>query len=206
MCASNTKYIRNGDWAENVIEQGKTGRSYEFEDYLKGKIPFVHTSSIVFRNVIFDAGLPQIYKEAVGEYYECALRGEYIRFLLHLEKGKIYVTTDIDSSYRIHEKGIWQGASRNRQILEGTIQEFYIYKMWKEKYPTVFEARFMSAYRNMMRELEKGYMFNENETELFCKFLQAISIENIEWEEIENISKARSIGSRILKWKNALRG
>lgn len=203
----NTVMMREEKYAEHLIDNSRTNQAYDFKDYLQSKVPFVHTSSIVLRNVVFSDGVPEVFVRAENTFENCALRGEDFRFLLHLEKGKIFVSSETVSCYRIHKDGLWQGASGLKRKIETAIAYNFQDKYWGNISSDFFHQRFINAYRKLMkfliemRNIEQTYNVTKDESELLIAFLKDISEREIDWGEDtghknENIIKR---GKRFIK-------
>lgn len=184
LCGGNTQYLRNDRLAEVIVNQQKVGKTYTFSSMLNGTTPFVHTSALLVRNIIFNQGLPDCFKQAENTFENCALRGEDFRRILHLEKGPMYVMSDTLSVYRIHEKGMWQGASSAKRAIEGTISMNFYKKYFGDKYGDFFAQEFKQMYREMMktlvvdRNLIGNYELNVDETFLLISLLNDIKNDN----------------------------
>ncbi len=153
LCGGNTQFLRNGKLAEMMIKESQLDKSYSFHDYLEKKMPFVHTSAILVRNVLFGKGLPDVYHHVIGTFEECAVRGEDFRRLLHLQKGNIFVMNTVNSVYRIHDKGMWQGKSPISRNIEAAISYNFYYKFFDNcEYPQ-FHIWAEKSYKNMMIDL-----------------------------------------------------
>lgn len=153
MCGGNTLQIFDSQEAKPVVSNDRVSMTYSFDDYVQGKVPFVHTSSLLLRNVVYHDGIPDVYRQAEDTFENCALRGEDFRFLQHLEKGKMWVYPDIFSHYRIHEKGIWQGASEAKKLLETVIAYNFQDKYWADLETDFFHNRLLKAYENLMKHI-----------------------------------------------------
>lgn len=128
MCGANTLMINEDNDQRILIDKNITNSEFGFDEYINGRGYFVHTSSILLRNLIYKKGIDQKYFDAVGKFYECAFRGEDVRFLDHLKMGKIKVFVDeVFSVYRIHSSGIWQGSSELKRNIESIIS-YYIFQ------------------------------------------------------------------------------
>lgn len=184
LCGGNTQYLRNNVLAEYVVPVEKCNKTYTFESMLKDTIPFVHTSALLIRNTIFKNGLPECYRRVVNTFENCALRGEDFRRILHLEKGAMYIFSDVVSVYRIHEKGMWQGSSQTKRAIESAIGFNFYKKYFGNKYGDYFEKRAKASYQGMMRTLVidrnllGDFMLNEKEAYLLTSLLDDISNEN----------------------------
>lgn len=181
ICAGNTFYLYESGQKKLVVNKKYLSNSYSFNDYIEGKVPFVHTSSMLLRNVIFCHGIPECYKQAVGTFEECALRGEDFRRILHLQLGKLYIMSDVYSIYRIHKKGLWQGASRTKRAIEGAISANFYCKYFGDKYGNIFKKNLDSSYRWMLitimlyRSIFKEYNLTKNETYLLTSLFNDLS-------------------------------
>jgi hypothetical protein len=152
MCAGNTKYVINGIESQELIRKNNLNKTYFFKDYLKGKMPFFHTSSILVRNTIFCNNLPKEFINTIGTFEECAVRGEDFRRLIHLINGPLYAMDEMFSAYRIHDKGMWQGSTTIKRIIESSISTYFYYKYFT-KYKKYFKKRALKSYRNLMINL-----------------------------------------------------
>lgn len=119
MCAGKVYQLKDGHLhgSDSLLERD----TFSFEDLVSNRCPFIHTSSILYRNIVFNSGVPDIFKKAVGSFAECAYRGEDARFALHLRAGKLKLFPDAFSVYRIHSAGLWQGSTTLRRSLESAI-------------------------------------------------------------------------------------
>lgn len=161
LCAGNTQYMRNGALADFVLKESELNTSYTFEDYLNEKMPYFHTSSILFRNTIFINGLPECYMNSVGTFEDCALRGDDFRRVLHLEVGPLYAMDELVSVYRIHSKGIWQGSTEIRRAIETAIGYNFYYKYFGTKYGDSFENVRKWSYRQLLNQLVIGGLLDD---------------------------------------------
>ena len=196
MCGGNTQFLRNGVLAEYMIEKKYMNNEYSFEDDILRRVPLVHTSSLLVRNTIFKNGLPQCFKDAVGTFEECALRGENFRRLMHLDKAPLYLMDCNFSVYRIHEKGIWQGTTTVRRMIESAISENYLSKYFKSSYGDMLEREAKKSYENLMIWLlSNKYLLHPNTLSSKDSYLLAGLIEDVS----KNDSGAKLRGNSLLK-------
>lgn len=187
ICGGNTLYLYENKNKINkkVIPSKFLDKEYSIEDYYMHKVPFVHTSSILFRNNLFSKKIPEAYYSAQGTYEECALRGEDFRFLLHLSNGKMKIMSENYSVYRIHEKGIWQGKSIIQKNLETAIYYNFCSKYWIE-HKSFFEELFQNSYCELMKnmvkvkKIDKRYELKDKEHFQFIALLEEIHKKNKE--------------------------
>lgn len=188
MCGGNTLLVRKGQPDEKLLGEDRTGKAYAFEDYLAGRTPFIHTSSILVRNCIYAEGVPDIYYQVEDTFENCAVRGEDFRFATHLQHGKMMLFPEVLSCYRIHEKGIWQGATEIKRRIQNAISRNFFDKYWSELDNTYFHDQCIATYRNLMRKLMEGKIYNEyylteEETYLLTEYLKDIARRKMTWTE-----------------------
>ena len=202
LCGGNTQYLRNDRLSEMVVDQSKLGQTYSFTSMLDNSIPFVHTSALLERNVVFNRGLPDCYKQAENTFENCALRGEDFRRILHLERGPMYVMKDVVSVYRIHEKGMWQGSSSAKRAIEGAISANFYKKYFGDRYGSYFAENARKQYRNMMttlvldRDFLGNYELNANETYLLVSLLSDMKKDTC--NKIERSAITRKILKKVI--------
>lgn len=156
ICGGNTRYLIEERLDNYVIPKGalgKNGRTYTIIDDIKGKMPYVHTSSILLRNVLFRNGLPSCYKDVLGTFEECAMRGEDSRRLLHLSKGDIFVFNEVYSIYRVHQNGIWQSKPMHNRRIEAAIQYNYYFKVFEGIIKKECAKRFKHIFRKLLIDM-----------------------------------------------------
>lgn len=204
MCAGNTRYLIDGKHGKFLLKTKELNKTYSFADYTAGKMPFFHTSSILVRNTLFNNGLPKCYKEAVGTFEECALRGEDFRRILHLEKAPLYAMSDLLSCYRIHEKGIWQGNSSIRRSIESAIGFQFYAKYFGERHGQFFALKAKKSYQNMMvvmilnHKVMTEYTLKESDSQLLAGFLNDLSKNNVNIYNGNRSSKMKMVLFRII--------
>lgn len=187
MCGSDTikKY---SDGNEKRIINALKECSYDFKDYLQGYVPYVHPSALVLRNSIYKNGVPQIYHDVENAFENCAVRGDEFRFITHLEKGKLMVFNEVMSCYRIHEKGIWQGASETKRQIETAISKNFFDKYYKDLQEDTFRRMCVASYKDLMRHLidQRIYSYfslTEEETYLLTEYLRDIAKRDVSWSK-----------------------
>lgn len=216
--AANTQYIINDKPADLLINPKFLGKSFCFEDFVADRCPYYHPSATLFRNTIYQKGLPLCYKEAVNTFENCALRGDDFRRIQHLQEGKVYIMPEVLSYYRIHETGIWQGTSETKRRIEGAIEYNFLRKYYKDtKYFDEINKEFALYYSAMMKQLIENenfvnvYSLPEKESALLIGLLTDIANKRIpfkgETQMKVNIQKRKlSIKKRIIRKFNTIFG
>ena len=176
MCGGNTQYMREGALCERMISPGELNKSYSFDDYVRGDMPFIHTSSLVVRNTIISKGLPHHYFDAVGSFEECALRGEDFRRVIHLQRGPVFLMDGLFSVYRIHGKGLWQSSSPFKKQMEGAISYNFYGKFFGEENDRFFKKQAIKSYRSLLFSLlleqHSGQSLSEREYDQLAKYVE----------------------------------
>ncbi len=114
-----------------------------FNDFLKNISILGHTSGSIYRNVVFQNGLPEKMRNVLDKSCERSYRGDGFRNIIHLEKGKIHFVSDLESVYRITDEGIWTSLTAFEQMLLNVWLFINSYKYFDKKYPELL----LIAYR-----------------------------------------------------------
>lgn len=202
MYAGNTIYLRENGLKEEIIKKKYLNKAYSIQDYLHSRCPFIHTSSILTRNIVYKDGIPKAYKDNVNTIYNCAFRGEDIRFIEHLKKGDIYLTDDLFSVYRIHNMGMWQGASKLKQVLESTIaslKRIDYFPEEKDFYQNMFYQSYSKIYSTLVNEkqIDIKYTLSDQEHKLLIGLMNELKSKNIDWNEVKP-KKIKKIKYKIM--------
>ena len=198
MYGANSVYMRNDKFTKNIVKPKFLNKTFSFEDYLNQRCPFVHTSAIVLRNIVYNNGIPQEYIENEKTVFNCVFRGEDIRFIEHLRKGKLYVSSKTHSVYRIHSGGIWQGASNFKRTVETCLSNI--------KYPDIFPEtrdlnfkRLKMSYNELINILKEGYNLNNTENYLLTGFLEELNKRPaFRWKQEENIKNIKRLKYKVM--------
>lgn len=184
-CGGQTTYLVNEEPHGNVIADMWLGKRYTFADAFQRPI-LIHTSSLLYRNVVFSPYIPNVYYDVIETFENCALRGEDFRRLVHLEAGPCMIFPDVFSAYRIHAKGVWSGKSEVGKAIESGIGAHFFVKYFTPRHPDLAEdiARYAaSCYQNMWKVLiEKNhvypsYQLDAHEGKLLSAFLDDLNKE-----------------------------
>lgn len=88
--SSNCMMLYEDKTEKPFIESSIKESIFDFNDLLQDKVIITQTAGSVFRNVIYNKGIPQIIQEAVGTSSESSFRVDTERYIFHLEKGKAF--------------------------------------------------------------------------------------------------------------------
>ncbi len=204
MCGGNTFVIRGEKKQKLLPAYIKT--TYGFDDYIRSNCPFVHTSSLLYRNEVFASGVPDIFRYSVGTIMECAYRGEDARFALHMQKGKLKIFHDVFSVYRIHEKGIWQGASELKKNIESTITSYAFGTEILPEFQDVYFRRFIHQLKTLQIKLKQCIEGSrpfptEQEIDMYSELLKLAAREKINTKPggSHSISIKRRMAEKLYK-------
>ncbi len=104
----------------------------------KEKVYFGHTSSSVYRNIIFKNSVPSRIIQAIGSNCEPAFRGDVYRNIAHLHKGKAIFFNKDESVYRILDDGIWSRLSTLSQLLFNANLNYCFVFYFNQQYSNYF--------------------------------------------------------------------
>ena len=145
--------------AHPYVKTNKMSVDSSMEDFINGTIIFSQTTGMVFRNVIYINGIPQIVQNAIGTISERSFEGDVDRYFMHLKYGKAHFVNEISGIYRILSDGIWQrlnifekAAIQAQAFLDydtyfdKKYHTFFMNKVWEEiKKCTLFLSETTSA-------------------------------------------------------------
>jgi glycosyltransferase involved in cell wall biosynthesis len=203
ICAGNTFYLKNGKRSDKIIPKKYLDKGYSYSDLCSFNMPFVHTSALLTRNVIYSKGVPNEYYDVIGTYEECAVRGEYIRLLQHIQQGKLWVANKDYSVYRVHKDGAWQGKSNLSNMLESAISFQYYRKHIDDKGTGFFERCLVDTYRELMESLEKDYKLKEKyeltdkDNKRYIALLCELQEHPIDWRKYPYTRKRKSVANAL---------
>ena len=202
MYAGNCRYMVNDQIGDFVTPTEMCNKTYTYDDYANGACPFIHTSGIVLRNVVYCFGIPSEYIKYANTIYDCVFRGEDIRFADHIRKGPVFVTDKQYSIYRIHNKGLWQGSSQIKRTIESCLQSLLYQRLFPEM-KSLCQKRFLDNYHNLMSIVFNQYNVSDLDHTLFINFFNEIHSINYDcWTMVSSdIKKSDS----MLKMKKSKR-
>lgn len=181
-----------------------------FTDFLQKGCILGHTSATFYRNLAFGKNMNPKVLNLPENMSEDSFRGESFRLLSHLNKGKIHYEPKVASTYRVHNKGIWQGLDS----LSQSFLNMNFYKdMWlyfDKKYPSLL-AKSYNLYKEIfsndgfIKALLTALSNESLRKDLLIKFqtlknLHYIFMENASLLDSKNLdSKPKKLKYRILK-------
>ncbi|MBR5964558.1 MAG: glycosyltransferase family 2 protein [Treponema sp.] len=151
-----TLYLGNTEMNGEPYVQASHSYDFDFYDCLADRASFGHTSSTIFRNVIFYHGIPYKMKNLSSATQERTFRGDSFRNFIHLFEGNGHFEPFVDSVYRVTEEGIWTSLSRaEQQMLNINLyKDMYLY--FGKDYPELLNK----SYR-MLSELKTQLPAND---------------------------------------------
>ncbi|MCX2716500.1 glycosyltransferase family A protein [Helicobacter sp. MIT 21-1697] len=167
---------------------------YTFDEFLNGKYLFGHTSSVIYRNVIFQNALPEQLKN-VSKESEISYRGDSFRNFIHLQKGKSYYSGELDSVYRIVSSGIWTSLNLQERALIGATFYKDMYLYWDKAYlqMLLFSRRAYREYSPLELIIGGGGSSPLEQRVVQCKCLEQLYQEHK--EQLQSLAFAK------VKWK-----
>ena len=176
----NVNYLYEDNTEKPFISLNTKSGTFDINDYLNNQLPIVQTTGQFYRNVIFQNGIPQIMKDAIGTYSERSFEGDYDRFIMHLKYGKAYFNNQICGVYRILSTGIWSRLSNSKKLLLH-IQTYYDYnRYFDQKYISYFVTHMYKELLSLIENIKNLNVmdFNEDEFSQFMILYRYISENN----------------------------
>lgn len=155
------------------LDTDKKTFNFSMEDFLHESILITQTTGMVFRNVIYSKGIPDIVTNSIGTISERSFEGDYDRFIMHLRYGKAHFVNEISGVYRILSFGIWQSLNPFEKaaiqaqsfidydrFFEEQYHNFFINKAWRE-------IKICLKYLRLIRKKEKTIFRKEAQDKFF---------------------------------------
>ena len=105
-----------------------------------------HTSSSVYRNVIYSQGIPKYINDIMYTASRESFRADSARFIMHLEKGSAFISNDVVSTYRIHSDGIWSGSTEFHRMILGLRGLIDLKNYFDGRADNIFEPLILKQY------------------------------------------------------------
>lgn len=181
-----TLYCGNTEMNGRQYVQASHPYDFDFYDCLANRASFGHTSSTIFRNVIFKSGIPYKMKNLSSSTQERTFRGDSFRNFIHLYEGNGHFEPYIDSVYRITEEGIWTSLSRPEQLLlnANLFKDMYLY--FNKDYP-----EFLSKSYQMLDDIRTQIAKDTPNSTMLLQELEAIKTlcNGVEFQDYLNRDK-----------------
>ena len=159
--SSNCMMLYDDKSEKSFIENNVKEVVFNFDDLLKNRVIITQTAGSIFRNVVYDQGVPQIIKEAIGTPSESSFRADTERYIFHLEKGKAFFKNESVAVYRIHKDGIWTKENQfHRNLLAA--QAYYDYfRYFDYTHAEYFIRQSLFYAKECFEELKKAITVHE---------------------------------------------
>ena len=158
--SSNCMMLYDDKSEKSFIENNVKEVVFNFDDLLKNRVIITQTAGSIFRNVVYDQGVPQIIKEAIGAPSESSFRADTERYIFHLEKGKAFFKNESVAVYRIHKDGIWTKENQfHRNLLAA--QAYYDYFRYFNYTHEYFIYHSLFYAKECFEELKKAITVHE---------------------------------------------
>lgn len=158
--SSNCMMLYDDKSEKPFIENNVKEVVFNFDDLLKNRVIITQTAGSVFRNVVYNEGVPQIIKEAIGTPSESSFRADTERYIFHLKKGKAFFKNETVAVYRIHKDGIWTKENQfHRNLLAA--QAYYDYFRYFNYTHEYFIYHSLFYAKECFEELKKAITVHE---------------------------------------------
>ncbi|UTC68205.1 MULTISPECIES: glycosyltransferase family 2 protein [unclassified Treponema] len=169
--SSNCQMLYEDNTSTPFIKNKLPEAFFTFDDLLQNKVIITQTAGSIFRNVVYNNGIPEIIQKAVGTQSESSFRADTERYIFHLHKGKAYFKNEIVAVYRIHNAGIWTSAGQFKRNLLSAQAYYDYFRYFDYTYPEYFIKTSMHAVKECFEELKATIDTNT--------FTKTINIEDI---------------------------
>ncbi|EMB21831.1 glycosyltransferase [Treponema denticola] len=154
--SSNCMMVYENKTEKPFIENNVKEAIFDFNDLLQDKPIITQTAGSIFRNAVYNNGIPQIIKESIGTPSETSFRDDTCRYIIHLYKGKAFFRNEVVAVYRIHKDGIWTKANQFQRNLF-SVQAYYdFFRYFNYTHADYFIHRSLFYVKECFTELEKA--------------------------------------------------
>lgn len=134
---------------------------FTFDDLLKNNVIITQTAGTIFRNTVYNNGIPEIIKNAIGTPSESSFRADTERYIFHLHTGKAYFQNEFAAIYRIHQEGIWTKTNQFHRNLLSAQAYFDYFLYFNCEYAEYFIKRSLFYVNECFEEIKKAVAKNE---------------------------------------------
>lgn len=206
--SSNCMMLYENKTEKPFIESNVKEAVFNFNDLLKNNAIITQTAGTVFRNAVYNKGIPKIIKEAINTPSEPSFRDDTSRYIMHLCKGNAFFKNEITAVYRIHHNGIWAKASTFQKLLRSCVQFYDLGCYFNHKFDSYFIITSVYYAKQCLKELEKLIDSKQIQStitieELILLFTTVKKTEDCNYVECQSIPKASQ--KQILPLKKILK-
>ena len=134
---------------------------FSFSDLLQDKVIITQTAGSIFRNIVYNNGIPEIIKNAIGTYSESSFRADTERYIFHLHRGKAFFKNEIVAVYRIHKDGIWTKENQFHRNLLASQAYYDYFRYFDYTHAEYFIHHSLFYAKECFEELKKAIDKNE---------------------------------------------
>lgn len=146
------------------------------------------TSGLLYRNVIFSNGVTNEFLQAENTFDRFVYRGENLRILRHLQKGKLFLSGDDVAVYRIHKNGIFRGSRKIWRTIAWAHFMLRLYMIFPD-YKKYHEATFFLYYSRMLRVIYKNRgnpnFLKQKDCDLLKEIYRLFPTANLDWSKLK---------------------
>ena len=153
---------------------------FDFQDYKRCRSAIPQTSGGIFRNAIFNNGLPAKFVEAINSPYCQYFRADGFRCVAQLYYGKAHYENRIESVYSYDGAGLWSRMQEWEQQL-GNMRLFYALSQYFDSEKLFFLNQSRNNYNSALsRLLFRMITFQEipDKNKLELLFISARDLQN----------------------------
>ena len=146
------------------------------------------TSCLLYRNVIFFNGVSNEFLQAENTFDRFVYGGENLRMLRHLQKGKVFLSGDDMSVYRIHKNGIFQGSRKIWRTIGTSYFMLRLYTIFPD-YKKYYEATFFLYYSRVLKAIYKNRgnpnFLTQEDCDLLKEIYRLLPTANLDWSKLK---------------------
>ena len=184
MYGGNCFFLKQGRLKGRFLPKIVLNLSFSWDNF--SRLP--QTSSLLYRNVVFFNGVSNEFLQA-EESFDCFFyRGEDLRILRHLQKGKLFLSSDDVAIYRIHKNGIFRGNSKIGNLVLFAYAMLRSYTTFPER-KGYYEATFFFYYVRALKAIYKNRwnpnFLTQEDCDLLKEIYRLLPTANLDWSKLK---------------------
>lgn len=157
---SSNVYVKEGNFKSKYFNE-KKWRDFNYKDYLDGNALISQTSGTIYRNVIFNEGIPDFIKNYNSESKNRSFRGDSFRNAIHIHKGKCHYDPVCRSVYQITDDGIWTSSSQIKRDLLNILINKDLFLLFNSENIELLQKSY-DSYKVLLKRLPSMLLNNNN--------------------------------------------
>jgi glycosyltransferase involved in cell wall biosynthesis len=188
MYGGNCFFLKQGRLKGHYMSGMVLGLSFSWNDICSHINFQSQTSCLLYRNIVFLNGATDEFLQAENTFDRFVYRGENLRMLRHLQKGKLFLSGDDMAVYRIHKNGIFRGSRTIRRTIAWGYFMLRLCTILPD-YKKYHEATFFLYYSRMLKAICKNRAnpnyLQQEDCDLLKEIFRLLPTADLDWSKFK---------------------